>query len=109
MSRFCSGLPDVDGEGDVDVGLGAAVVHHAVPLARHPQQAPLPVRHEVAQVAARLVLQCQVQLQHNQSAKHFQFGLHLEAGVGPTAKLEIAALVVKREPGDVYLAGRLVE
>lgn len=32
---------------------------------------------------------------------------YLPAGVGPGAKLHFATLVIKREPGNVYLTGRL--
>ena len=34
---------------------------------------------------------------------------HLPTRVGPGSKLEVALLVVKGEPGDVDLAGRLEE
>ncbi len=39
--------------------------------------------------------------------KKLFFGMYLPSAVSPTTELEVALLVVKREPCNVYLAGAL--
>jgi len=85
--------PDNEVVGDVRVDLCAALVLFGVVLAHCIDDDPL---------AALPV----VYLVH--VAGHAD-EVNLGAVVGPRAKLHLAALLVKREEGDVYAAGRLVD
>ena len=66
-------------------------------------EAPLSVGHEVGEVTPGLVLQGQLQLQSQHEARTVRDN-HLQSVVRPGAELQVTALVIEWEPGDVDLA-----